>query len=175
MPGSPADLLARFFDVLTARGLTATERDQVSNWLGPGLTTVFFSQPPADQRHGYHAATIVMASGGAAPDVVVAALIHDVGKRHSRLGVLGRSIASILIIARLPLTRRFRAYRDHGMLAARELGRLGAPGLAIDFALHHHGRRPPSIDQPTWELLVAADRPPKPSAMPWGRITSTGT
>lgn len=175
MPGSPAHLLSRFFDVLTARGLSAQEREQVSAWLGPALAPVFFSQPPADQRHGYHAATIAMESGHADSDVVVAALVHDVGKRHARLGVFGRSVASIMIIARVPLGRRFRSYRDHGRLAARELGRLGAPALAVDFALHHHGRRPVTIDEPTWDLLVAADRPPMPSAMPWRRITSTGT
>jgi len=174
LPGSPAHLLARFFDVLTARGLSARERVQVSHWLEPVLAAVFFSQPRADQRHGHHAATVVAASGRADSDALVAALVHDVGKRHARLGVVGRSIASIMIITRLPLGRRFRSYRDHGALAARELGRLGAPTLAVDFALHHHGRRPATIDEATWDLLVAADRAPKPSTMPWRRITSTG-
>jgi hypothetical protein len=54
-----------------------------------------------------------------------------------------------------------RVYRDHGLVAARELGAHSAPSLAIDFAMHHHGNRPPTIDPETWALLAAADEPPK--------------
>ncbi len=171
MPGSPGHLVRRFFDVVSARPLDASERTTVESWLTPPLAEVFFAQNAADQRHGLHAAQVVLAGGGAA-DTVVAALLHDIGKRNARLGAIGRSVASILIILRLPLTERMRAYRDHGMTGAVELARLGAPALAIDFALHHHGRRPPTIDPEIWDLLVAADEPRK---MVGGEITSSGT
>lgn len=124
------------------------------------MSAVFFAQGTADQRHGLHAASVVMGGGGAA-DTIVAALLHDIGKRNARLGVVGRSIASILILLRMPLTSRMRAYRDHGISGAAELARLGAPSLAVDFALHHHGRRPPTIPPDVWDLLVAADEPRK--------------
>ena len=172
MPGSPAHLLTRFFDVVTARPLTASERAAVSNWLDPALEEVFFAQSAADQRHGYHAALYVVASGVSSDEVIVAALVHDVAKRHARLGPVGRSVASVCILLNLPLSDRMRAYGDHGIIGARELGALGAPSLAIDFALHHHRERPPTIDPRTWEMLVAADQPPKPSTMLGRRITS---
>jgi putative nucleotidyltransferase with HDIG domain len=172
LPGSPSHLFRRFFDVLTAKALTPDERVAVVGWLGPDLAGIFFAQSVADQRHGYHAVSVVRSRGESSPDVIVAALLHDVGKRHSRLGVIGRSVASILMKLSLPMSERMSIYRDHGEVGARELGSLGAPSLAIDFALHHHGARPPTIEPGIWDLLVAADQPPKTSTAPDSRITS---
>ena len=175
MPGSPAHLFARFFDVATARRLKPSERAAVSAWLTPSTEEVFFSQDDADQRHGHHAAQSVVASGVDDPDVIMAALLHDVGKRHARLGLIGRTIASLLILLHLPMPERMALYRDHGLSAARELGALGVPSVVIDFALHHHGTRPPTIEPSVWDVLVAADQPPKASARLRARITSDAT
>lgn len=161
-PGSPVHLFRRFFDVALARSLTASERAAVIGWLPAGAAEPFFAQADADQRHGYHAALTLVANGVREPDVLMAALLHDIGKRHARLGLIGRSTASVLILLRLPLTERMRTYRDHGMVAARELAELGVPSLVVDFAMHHHGRRPPTIDPGIWDALVAADQPAKP-------------
>lgn len=158
MPGSLRHLSSRFFDVLLSRRLDSAERATVETWLTRDLAEVFFAQPGADQRHGYEAGLYVIAAG-AEHDVVVAAAMHDVGKREAHLGVIGRVIASLFILAGLPLTRRMQLYRDHGMSAAAELAALGAPPLAIDFALHHHSERPSSISPGTWDLLVLADQP----------------
>lgn len=159
MPGSPAHLAQRFFDVLFSRALTGSEVDAVRGWLTPELATLFFEQSHADQRHGYHAALHVVSSGHKQPEVVTAALMHDVAKRHARLGVLGRTLASLLILIRLPLPARFEAYRDHGFVGAKELADRGAPDLAIEFALHHHGDRPEAIESEVWDALVRADQP----------------
>jgi hypothetical protein len=158
LPGSPAHLFRRFFDVASAKPLTKSEQLAVESWLTPELAEVFFEQGAADQRHGYHAALIVVAAGRSNDDVVVAALLHDVGKRHARLGVLGRSLASLMILFGSPLGYRMRAYRDHGLNGAG--------------AMHHHGTRPPTIDPATWQLLVDADQPPKARSRVRGRITS---
>jgi putative nucleotidyltransferase with HDIG domain len=161
MPGSLAHLTARFFDVLTARPLDVAERATVELWLTPELSQVFFDQQPPDQRHGYEAALSVIAQGFDSNDVVVAALLHDIGKRHSRFGVVRRSIASLMILGRLPLSDRMTTYRDHGIIGAKELADLGAPGLAIEFALHHHGARPVGFDPAIWKALEDADEPAK--------------
>lgn len=175
MPGSAAHLIRRFLDVATARRLTGAESAMVSGWLTPELAELFFAQNRADRRHGHHAALSVIASGVEDRDVVIAALMHDIGKRHARLGIVGRSLASVLILLGLPLTDRMRAYRDHGLIGARELGSVSAPALAIDFAIHHHRERPESIDPGTWETLISADQPPKASSKLARRITSTAT
>lgn len=172
MPGSAPHLFHRFFDVLLARPLTEAERGAVEAWLTPQLAWLFFAQPIADQRHGFEAACVVATLGDDGDDAIVAALTHDVAKRHSRLGVIGRSVASVLIKMRARLSTRMATYRDHGLIGARELAEAGAPGLAIDFAMHHQGERPPSIPAQTWELLVRADQPPKAWASIRGRITS---
>ena len=161
MPGSPTHLVRRFFDVATARPLDAFERQLVELWLPAPLFEIFSDQPEYDQRHGYEAALAVIAEGFDDADVVTAALLHDVGKRHAGLGLIGRSVASLLILAGVSLSERFTIYRDHGLVAARELGERGAPSLAIDFALHHHGERPSTIPPDVWEVLVAADQPAK--------------
>ena len=125
---------------------------------------MFFAQSPADQRHGHDCARWVAAGiDGAGP--VRAALLHDVGKRHSRLGTLGRSLATIAIKLRLPLSARWRQYRDHGALGAAELSRLGAEALVVGFAGEHHGGRPPGFDQTVWDTLQSADvAPPWPGS-----------
>lgn len=175
MPGSPAHLARRFFDVASARPLTADERTKVGEWLADSLLEIFLAQPDHDQRHGYEAGLAVLAAGFDDRDVLTAALMHDVGKRHARLGLFGRSLASILILLGVTLPARFAVYRDHGLIAARELGELGAPSLVIDFALHHHGERPPTIPEDVWEALAAADQPAKTSRRGGGDITSTVT
>ncbi len=159
MPGTLVHLSSRFFDVLLAKPLDSAERATVEWWLPtPELIGIFFDQPVADQRHGYEAALIVLQSD-ADRDTVVAAVMHDTGKRHASLGLVGRVVASLLIKLRLPLTERMRLYRDHEITAARELAGAGAPPLAIDFALHHHHERPDSIPTEVWETLIQADQP----------------
>jgi putative nucleotidyltransferase with HDIG domain len=175
LPGTPAHLFKRFFDVASARPLNDSERHDVIQWLTPETAKVFFAQGIADQRHGHHAASMVTAGGVDDSAVIMTALLHDVGKRHARLGIIGRSVASMLILLGLPLSGRMQAYRDHGMVAARELADLSVPSLVVDFALHHHGRRPATIDPGVWDVLVAADQPAKPWLGLAGRITSKHT
>lgn len=136
----------------------------VAEWLPPPADEIFFAQADSDQRHGLEAGLSVLAEGVEEPRAIQAALLHDVGKRHSGLSVFGRSVASVAIILGIPMTRRMRMYRDHGDLAARELEMLGFGGLITDFARHHHGRRPASISLSTWNTLQRADRLTKPDA-----------
>jgi putative nucleotidyltransferase with HDIG domain len=150
---------------MSATPLDASERAAVEGWLDSGQAWVFFSQSDPDQRHGFHAALVAIA-GGAELAVTRAALLHDVGKRHARLGLFGRTFASMAIRLRLPLTRRWRLYRDHGEIAAVELEDLGCHGVIVDFARHHHGERPLAIPADIWDLLQLADQPPKTGAAP---------
>ncbi len=163
MPASLGHLTSRFFEVLRSKPLNPDEAEELSSWLPGGLQPLFFAQPFKDQRHGYQAAQFVIASGETRPAVVVAALMHDIGKRHARLGVVARSLASIMILARVPLPRRIRLYRDHGASGADELAHAKAPDLAVEFTRHHQGPRPVGFDEAAWALLVTADQPQRPS------------
>lgn len=156
MPGSWLHLSSRFFESLTARELDASELRTLGEVLSDPELQLFLAQPALDQRHGYDAARFTL-EAGASNETARAAALHDVAKRHARLGVLGRVIASILIKFGLPVRGRFKAYRDHGPIGAAELSAVGAPPLAVIFARAHHGDRPSDVDGATWSLLQAAD------------------
>jgi putative nucleotidyltransferase with HDIG domain len=162
VPGSPGHLTRRFFDVLLARPLGPEEREELEGWLSPEEAAAFLAQPVADQRHGHSAAVAVRAEAPGDAVMMRAALLHDIGKRHAHLGVFGRVVASLLILVRAPLRGRLALYRDHGPIGANELERLGTEPLVADFARHHHGERPASIDPGTWDILWRADHRPKP-------------
>jgi hypothetical protein len=157
MPGSWGHLAWRFFDVLTARPLDHAERERARGWFrSQAEERAFFSQVDPDQRHGYASALHVLADAPERPDLVRAALLHDIGKRHARLGPLGRVLASVAIRLHLPLPPRWALYRDHGPLGAAELS--GAEPLVVAFIAHHHGQRPASIGESDWLILTGADR-----------------
>ena len=158
MPGAWSHLAARFFDFITSPGLRPDEVARVEEWLAgrPSALRAFFGQPRADQRHAYEAAVSVAEAAPGRPDLVRAALLHDVGKRHANLGAVGRVLATLAIRLRLPLTPRWRLYRDHGRLAAAELG--DEEPVVIEFARHHQIGRPPTISTADWEILTSADR-----------------
>ncbi len=152
-------LVGRFFDVVFAYPLDDDERRRVSELLRPGPEfEAFMAQPVADQRHGLEAAETVAAAAPDRLDLQRAALLHDVGKRHSGLGVVGRVLATVAAGLGGPWTRRQQRYRDHGALGAAELEAWGAEPIVVAYARHHHGTRPDEVAPGDWALLERADR-----------------
>jgi hypothetical protein len=162
VPGSLGHLAKRFFDFLFSRPLTPEQSRKVESWLTPAEARLFFDQGPKDQAHGFMAGMYVWDRAPERIDLIRAAALHDVAKRHAHLGAVGRSITSIAIKARLPLTGRMRRYRDHPESGAGELKAVGSSGIIVAFAAAHHASRPGEISPDDWKLLVAADEPPKP-------------
>jgi putative nucleotidyltransferase with HDIG domain len=153
-------LAARLLDVLTSRPLTAAEAIEAKGWLSPPEVDAYFEQSVADQRHGLTCARFVASRQPYREDLIRSALLHDLGKRHARLGPIGRSLVTAW--SKLGGKTRGRAhdYVEHGESGARELEAMGTEGLVSDFARHHHGERPPSITEADWALLQEADRAP---------------
>ncbi len=149
-------LVTRFFGALTSSLLGPVAQAEISEVLPRDQAALFWEQDQIDQRHAYEVAVRVRQSIGDDPAAFVAALLHDVGKRHSNAGPIGRSLATVLDSVRLPLPADWRRYRDHGVIGAADLQEVGADGLAVAFA---KGDRDgdDSIDADVWAALVEAD------------------
>lgn len=150
-------LARRFADVLRARPLGPAEQQAVAALLRCEERPLFWNQTAADQRHAYRGATRLMAEAPGRRDLARAALLHDVGKGAERLSVPGRVAAAALSLLHLPTPGRLGAYLAHSVLGADALQAAGAEPLVVDYARHHHGRRPPSAAPADWDLLARAD------------------
>ncbi len=150
-------LVTRFFQVARAKRLTSHEMSEVVAWLRPDLLDLFKSQQVADQRHGYECAKRVVAQDPQRIDLARAALLHDVGKRHARLGAVGRTLATIAGAMPVPTPKRWSLYLNHPALGAEELLAHDADPIVVDFARHQEDERPASIDEASWRLLRMSD------------------
>ena len=158
-------LPARLVDFLTSEALTGREMSRIDGWLRPEEAAPFAEQPVADQRHAYQAAVLVGTARGDRPDLVRAALLHDLGKRHSRLGWFARSAVTLFDLVGIRWRGRGQAYLEHGRLGADELAALGAEPVVVSFARNHHSQCPPEIAPDDWMLLMTADA----ARRPWKR------
>ncbi len=144
-----------------ARSLTPREQTWVADHLAPGEARLFWAQAKADQRHAHDVARWVAGRPDAGHGLIRAALLHDVGKRHTRLGVIGRSLATIAHLLGLPLAGRLRRYMEHGPLGAADLADLGVEPAVEAFARFHHqappARLPDDLTAADWAILVDAD------------------
>lgn len=148
----------RFLRSLSARRPDPAGQIVISQYVAGELAELFWDQPVADQAHAVRVAHRVLDSGLDRSELVRAALLHDVGKRHSRLGTVGRSIATLLALIRLPRPPRARLYLEHAESGGAELEDLGAEAIVVEFARFHHSERPEHVDEQSWAVLVNADR-----------------
>jgi len=157
-PRSLPHLVRRFFRSLTARRPGPADQVFIASVLDGGVALLFAAQSPMDQAHALRAARAVAVTVPRRTELVRAALLHDVGKTHAGIGIAGRSCASLLAMAHLPVTRRMRSYLDHGVLGAADLGRAGESGIVVAFAgAHHTAIAPPGADPHDWAALRRAD------------------
>jgi putative nucleotidyltransferase with HDIG domain len=152
-----AHLVSRFIGHLNATGLTPHQQQQVHDRLDEPAAELFWAQSTADQRHAFDVATRVAAVLPGDDEAFVAALLHDVGKRHAGLGAVRRSIATVLGGVGLPMTASMQIYRGHGPVGAAELRAVGFDGLVVDFAAGHPSRAPDGADGDRWNALLKAD------------------
>ena len=149
-------LVVRFFGVLRSTPLSPRDQDEVSALLGERAADLFWQQDPIDQRHAYQVALRVRERLGVHLTAVTASLLDEVGKRHSSLGPIGRSLATVLGALRLPVPSDWRRYLDHGELGAADLSAIGADALSVAFAAGRLEDRAVASPE-VWDALVAAD------------------
>ncbi len=154
-PAHAIHLIRRAIGSIRPRPLTPREEAEVAGLLDDRLAALFWEQPTMDQRHGIDAAHFVLGRRPGERDIARGALLHDVGKRHARLGFFGRVAATVLALLRLPAPGRLGVYLDHARLGAADLA--GADELTIAYARHQDGARPDAIPVDAWALLKEAD------------------
>lgn len=137
--------------------------------LSPAERSLFERLSPPYRRHSLAVYRWLRASGNAGPDLLKAALLHDVGKAEARirlhhrvLGVLLRRFASPLLLwlARedAPGGWRYPFYvqRQHAAIGARLAENAGAPPEVVALIAHHHDQPAPG-DGDSLRVLRSAD------------------
>ncbi len=129
---------------------SAEDLAQVRAFLSPSLWHLFREMPPAEQAHGIRVWRGLRARGVADPDLLTAALLHDVGKARMRLRLWER-IWAVVAHALLPSLaerggqgaprgwrRALVVARHHAAWSARLLESHGASPRTVALVRHHH-------------------------------------
>ena len=125
-------LTKRFFGSLWPGGPSKGAREFVGGVLEPGELGLWRRMSSADRRHSVAVARRI----DGPPDMVAAALLHDVGKVEAGLGTFGRVLATIIGPGRAK--GRMAAYLRHDIIGERLLRDAGARPLVITWAAEHH-------------------------------------
>jgi hypothetical protein len=157
-----AHLSGRFVRALSPAAPRADDLAWVEGVLTPAGYVQFRRQPNHDQRHAIGVARDVQARLAGTPYAgdprwLSAALLHDIGKLDSRLGVYGRVVATVsgAVAGReqagawsesTGFTRRVGLYLRHAELGADRIRLAGEPEEVAIWAAAHH-------DPSTWDDL----------------------
>jgi hypothetical protein len=166
-------LARRFFGALRPGGPSPDDAAWVATVLEPAEHDLWQRMPAHDRRHAVAVARRVEAAlAGTSDDGderwLAAALLHDVGKLDSGLGVLARAGATVAgAVAghdmadawseKRGITRRVGLYLRHAELGETRLGVIGArPEAAAWAGAHHDEERWRTLDFPS-HVVTALD------------------
>ena len=168
-------LARRFFGALRPGGPSQEDRAWVEAMLEPAEFALWARQPGHDQRHSAGVARQVEAALAGGPHAddsrwPACALLHDIGKLASGLGVPARVLATLVERAtggavadweeHRGLRRRIALYLRHPELGADMIELAGGRAEVVHWAGAHHdrGRLDPSLmPAPVVKALVESD------------------
>jgi hypothetical protein len=150
---------------LTAEPLPEIMRQQVENVLNPDQRQLFYRYQESDQWHAYRVFTTLLESGYAQPDLLAAALLHDVGKTKVKLSIWDRIL--IVVAERLlpdksiswgegdmhSWKRPFVVRRHHPHWGADMARAAGCSACTIDLINRHQDPLTPDSQLPADRLL----------------------
>ena len=106
-------LVRRFFTSLSNRPPASNDIAWVNEQLLTSEFELWCRMKPHDQRHSIEVACrFIELHPTYSRDQIAAALLHDIGKVESELGVMGRVVATIVG----PKGEKFRRYHDHELI-----------------------------------------------------------
>jgi len=128
LPNAP-HLARRFFGSLSRRPPAVDDQAWVDEHLDAVQLALWARLGAPDQRHSILVARrfVVIRPAATTPEIA-GALLHDIGKLESSLGVIGRVVATVVG----PRGRRLRAYHDHEDLGAAMLRDAGSDDVTVE-------------------------------------------
>lgn len=153
----------------------ARDRALAAAVLTPAQQAAFARLPAADRRHAAAVLRLLLAAGARDPDLVVAALLHDLGKvaAHGRgRARLPHRVVKVLLARYWPAAWAWASarprrgpllgcylLRHHPALGAAHAARLGTtPRACALIAAHQGGPPPPGLEEARSLLREADDR-----------------
>jgi len=142
----------QFFRAMLVR-VSLSERAIVEGTLSPAQAALFWRMAPCDQRHGLDVYYALRDGGCQDEALLVAALLHDVGKAAARLTIVHR-VAVVLIERAVPgwLARSagegkgwkapFAAHLQHPQIGAAWAQAAGSSADIVTLIRQHHASAP---------------------------------
>jgi hypothetical protein len=157
----------QFWRALRAGPLPGAARDEVAGLLNPAQLALFESQTHAGQQHGYRVMRTLQEAGYGQGDLLVAALLHDVGKIRQRYTWLDR--VKVVLTRRLApglmdkwahggqngWTRAYVVKARHPAWGASALAEAGGSALSVALVRRHQEVRLASDDDGEENRLLA--------------------
>jgi hypothetical protein len=141
---------ARQFFLAVTAPLTADDWDEAQRILTPTQCVLFLQMPLPDRRHALTVLRTLEAQGEQQSDLLVAALLHDVGKAGASASLWMRVTVALLewfaptLLDRLSQEggRGWRgylaAYCQHAEVGARQAAQVGCSPLTVALIRRHH-------------------------------------
>ena len=154
---------SQFWKALAAAP-TQTDLDMAKELLPPKLMDLFLSMQPSEQAHSIQVCSRLIENGQESQDLLVAALLHDLGKSRHPLHAWERVL--IVIVQKLSATqlerwgkgdvqswkRPFVVAAQHPSWGAEMAQQAGASDLTVRLILRHQ-EACPNFETPEDELL----------------------
>lgn len=143
----------------------------LEQYLPPGAVGLFTAMPRYDQRHALSVLHLLRQQGYSEPDLMAAALLHDVGKTVSSKGRLRlwHRVANVLLRSIRPglleqlgrdevdsWRRPFFVQENHAAIGAELAGQAGCSSLTVEL-IRYHEDEAAAWGRPLLAALQAAD------------------
>jgi putative nucleotidyltransferase with HDIG domain len=133
------------------------DAEEVRRYLSPAAAELYQAMPRYDQQHALHVLRTLQGKGHTDPDLLAAALLHDVGKTVHQTGALRPGLLEQIGKDQPRSWRQpFHVQQHHAAIGAELARAAGCSERTVELILHHEDRSSQERD-PLLAVLRAAD------------------